>query len=218
MLEKILTEDGSYSFYNSVLNETYHSKKGALTESQYVYILKGLDFMIKNKPNMKELKVFEMGFGTGLNAVLAKRFAELNQVKLSYTSIDKYPLTDHEINSVKLKTLSKNELNILHSDWGKTIQISLFFNLCKIKDDFLNTNYINSFDIIFYDAFAYHAQPMMWSKSILKKSTDLLKKDGIWVSYCSKGRVRRIMENIGHTVKKIPGPPGKREMLRVTKN
>ena len=218
MLEKIITEDGSYTFYNSFLNETYHSKKGALTESQYVYILKGLDFMIKNKPDIKEFKVFEMGFGTGLNAVLAKRFAESNHVKLSYTTIDKYPLTDHEINSVKLKTLSKSELKILISDWDKSIQISSFFYLSKIKDDFLNTNFTNSFDIIFYDAFAYHAQPVMWSKTVLKKSTDLLNKNGIWVSYCSKGEVRRIMENIGHTVKKIPGPPGKREMLRVTKN
>ena len=214
MLEKILTQDGSYSLYDSDLKETFHSRKGALTESIHVYISEGLDFFLKNKLNIISLEVFEMGFGTGLNAVLSKRFAELNKIKINYTCIDKYPLSDIIIKSVKVNDLSNNEIDILNCNWDETNHISDFFKIHKIYDDFSNINYKNYFDIIFYDAFAYHAQPHMWSEVVLKKSIDLLKKNGIWISYCAKGEVRRLLEKFGLVVYRIPGPPGKREMLR----
>ena len=97
MLEKILTQDGSYSLYDSNLNETFHSRKGALTESLHVYINEGLKYFVKEYPKTLSLNVFEMGFGTGLNAILTKRFSESNNIKIFYTSIDKYPLSNNQI-------------------------------------------------------------------------------------------------------------------------
>ena len=149
MLEKILTQDGSYSLYDSDLKETFHSRKGALTESIHVYISEGLDFFLKNKLNIISLEVFEMGFGTGLNAVLSKRFAELKKIKINYTCIDKYPLSDIIIKSVKVNDLSNNEIDILNCNWDETNHISDLFKIHKIYDDFSNINYKNYFDIIF---------------------------------------------------------------------
>jgi len=217
MLEKIVTQDGSYSLYDSSLNETFHSRKGALTESLHVYINEGLKYFVKEYPKTLSLNVFEMGFGTGLNAILTKRFSESNNIKIFYTSIDKYPLSNNQIESVKLKDLSKNESNILNASWGKKINISSFFDIYKIHADFVNVNYKKLYDLIFYDAFAFHAQPSMWSKKNLKISVNLLKKNGIWISYCSKGEVGRILNSFGLLVQRVKGPPGKREMLRAIK-
>ena len=217
MLEKIVTQDGSYSLYDSSLNETFHSRKGALTESLHVYINEGLKYFVKEYPKTLSLNVFEMGFGTGLNAILTKRFSESNNIKIFYTSIDKYPLSNNQIESVKLKDLSKNESNILNASWGKKINISSFFDIYKIHADFVNVNYKKLYDLIFYDAFAFHAQPSMWSKKNLKRSVNLLKKNGIWISYCSKGEVGRILNSFGLLVQRVKGPPGKREMLRAIK-
>jgi len=218
MLKKIITQDGSYSLYDSNLNETYHSKKGALTESLHVYISEGLDYWIKENPISESCKIFEMGFGTGLNAVLSKRFSETNKIKVIYSSIEKSPLSFKEIKKVKPKDLSENEDQIFNTSWNEVLQISPFFKIHKIHDDFFNVTYKHSFDIIFYDAFAYHAQPIMWSENALRISIDLLKKNGVWVSYCAKGEVRRIIQRLGLLVQRIPGPPGKREMLRAIKN
>lgn len=217
MLKKIITEDGSYSFYNSCIKETYHSRKGALTESLHVYISKGIDYWFEHNSKSELCNIFEMGFGTGLNVILTKRFSEVNQKKVVYSSIEKSPLTNNQIKKVSLKDLSQDEDRILNSLWNKTHIISPLFSIHKIHDDFFNITDKNVFDLIFYDAFAYHAQPNIWSERALKISVDLLKQNGIWVSYCAKGKVRRILEKLGLDVERIPGPPGKREMLRAVK-
>lgn len=218
MLKKITTQDGSCSFYDSVIKETYHSKNGALTESLHVYISKGLDYWINLNQKLELCKVFEMGFGTGLNAVLTKRFSEVNKKTISYSSIEKFPLSFDQIKTVSLKDLSPNENKILNSLWNEIHEISPFFKIHKIHDDFFNIINKDFYDVIFYDPFAYHAQPYMWSEKALKISTNLLKKNGVWVSYCAKGEVRRILERLGLFVERISGPPGKREMLRAIKN
>ena len=217
MLKKIITEDGSYSFYNSNLKETYHSRKGALTESLHVYISKGIDYWFEHNSKSELCNIFEMGFGTGLNSILTKRFSELNQKKIVYSSIEKFPLTDSQIKIVSFKDLSHDENRILNSIWNKTHIISPLFSILKIYGDFFNVTDKDVFNLIFYDAFAYHAQPNIWSEKALTISVDLLKKNGVWVSYCAKGEVRRILEKLGLFVERIPGPPGKREMLRAVK-
>lgn len=218
MKEKIITDDGSFSLYDTSLNEYYHSKKGAYSESIHVYINNGVDYWFKNNPEKKICRIFELGFGTGLNALVTKRYAEENKLKLKYFSIEKYPLTNSQTQLIKPKCLSISEENIYNSSWNHELNLSSFFSIKKIHDDFFKFNFIENYDVIFYDAFAFHAQPLMWKNEALKKSINTLNKKGVWVTYCSKSDVRRVLESFNVDVKKVPGFLQKREMLRVIKN
>ena len=218
MKKKIITADGSFSVFDSVLNETYHSINGALTESLHVYINSGLLFW-KNKMKKQSnfCNIFEMGFGTGLNALLAKRFSDQKKFKVNFFSIEKFPLSSSLYNSIKPIDVSLSEEKIFKAPWNKKFLISKFFTITKIKGDYLDFNYRKSFDIVFYDPFGYNTQPNLWSKKALKISFDLLNKGGVWVSYCSKGKVRRDLLELGMKVHRLDGPPGKREIIRAIK-
>ena len=218
----IITGDGSPSLYISELNETYHSKHGAVTESNYVYIKRGLvHWLDQNK--QKKLKVFEMGMGTGLNVYLSYVFSINHKISCEYFSIEKYPLPFKEIRSLNMKvSLPAIEhhhfFDQLHQlEWNQMLSQS-DFSFTKIKEDFLNMALVQSFDVLFYDAFGYHAQSEMWQEKALQKCYDLLNPGGIWVSYCAKGAVRRSLEKIGFVLERLEGPPGKREMLRAVKD
>lgn len=217
----IITGDGSPSFYISELNETYHSKHGAVTESDYVYIKRGLVHWL-DQNNQKKLKVFEMGMGTGLNVYLSYVFSINHKISCEYFSIEKYPLQLKEIQSLNMKaSLPAGEhhhfFDQLHQlEWNQMLSQS-DFSFTKIKEDFLNMALVQSFDVLFYDAFGYNAQSEMWQEKALQKCYDLLNPGGIWVSYCAKGAVRRSLEKIGFVLERLEGPPGKREMLRAVK-
>tara|TARA_B100000963_G_scaffold161621_1_gene140531 strand:+ start:2949 stop:3623 length:675 start_codon:yes stop_codon:yes gene_type:complete len=217
----IITGDGSPSLYISELNETYHSKHGAVTESDYVYIKGGLGHWL-GQNNQKKLKVFEMGMGTGLNVYLSYVFSINHRISCEYFSIEKYPLQLKEIRSLNMKvSLPSGEhhhfFDQLHQlEWNQMLSQS-DFSFIKIKEDFLNMALVQSFDVLFYDAFGYHAQSEMWQEKALQKCYDLLNPGGIWVSYCAKGAVRRSLEKIGFVLERLDGPPGKREMLRAVK-
>lgn len=218
MREKIITNDGSFSLYDTLLNESYHSKNGAFSESIHVYINNGLKYWQKNNPKRKICRIFELGFGTGLNALLTKRYTEEHNLHVKYFSIEKFPLSNIEIELVKPKKLSSSEIYIYNSNWDNEIKLSSLFSIHKIHADFFEYNFTENYDVIFYDAFAFHAQPIMWNYKTLKKSIDVLNKKGVWVTYCSKGDVRRSLELLDVNVKKISGFSGKREMLRAIKN
>ena len=218
MREKIITNDGSFSLFDTLLNESYHSKNGAYSESIHVYINNGLNYWLKNNPNRKICRIFELGFGTGLNALVAKRYAEKHNLYVKYFSIEKFPLSNIEIELVKPNKLSNSEISIYTSDWNNEIRLSSFFSIHKINADFFEYDFTENYDVIFYDAFSFHTQPRMWNNKTLKKSIDVLNKKGVWVTYCSKGDVRRSLELFDVEVKKTPGFSGKREMLRVIKN
>ena len=217
----IITGDGSPSLYISELNETYHSKHGAVTESDYVYIKRGLVHWL-DQNNQKKLKVFEMGMGTGLNVYLSYVFSINHKISCEYFSIEKYPLQLKEIQSLNMKaSLPAGEhhhfFDQLHQlEWNQMLSQS-DFSFTKIKEDFLNMALVQSFDVLFYDAFGYNAQSEMWQEKALQKCYDLLNPGGIWVSYCAKGAVRRSLEKIGFVLERLEGPPGKREMLRAVK-
>ena len=217
----IITGDGSPSLYISELNETYHSKHGAVTESDYVYIKRGLVHWL-DQNNQKKLKVFEMGMGTGLNVYLSYVFSINHKISCEYFSIEKYPLQHKEIQSLNMKaSLPAVEhhhfFDQLHQlEWNQMLSQSDFY-FTKIKEDFLNMALVQSFDVLFYDAFGYNAQSEMWQEKALQKCYDLLNPGGIWVSYCAKGAVRRSLEKIGFVLERLEGPPGKREMLRAVK-
>ena len=222
MQKKIIkTKDGSPSIFVNELNETYHSKHGALTESDYVYINRGLSYWLENS-NRKELQIFEMGLGTGINAYLSYIFSMHHELSVDYVSIEKFPLTQNEIESLKMKeTLPEAQylhfFDQLHKlEWNSINRVSNF-SFQKINGDFFEMKLRQDFDVLFYDAFGYHAQSEMWGENALEICFNLLKPGGIWVSYCAKGQVRRDLEKVGFSVERLAGPPGKREMLRAIK-
>ncbi|MGB0806295.1 MAG: tRNA (5-methylaminomethyl-2-thiouridine)(34)-methyltransferase MnmD [Salibacteraceae bacterium] len=216
-LDLILTGDNSPSLYNPELNETYHSKHGARQESEHVYIKSGLNELI----HLKEVRVFEMGFGTGLNILLSNNFANQHNKKVTVTSIEAYPL-NHEITEKLNYANSAIEQSIfdkLHlAPWEEKTQIDSFLSLTKMNVKLEDVCFTSEFDIVFYDAFGPDKQPHLWTPQIFKKLFELLDDNGILVTYSAKGQVRRDLQSVGFRVERIQGPPGKREMLRAIKD
>lgn len=217
----IITGDGSPSLYINQLKETYHSKYGAITESDHVYIKEGFAHWVSlNK--QKAPRIFEMGLGTGLIAYLSYVFALNHKVFCEYVSVEKYPLSIDEVQSLRMKDALPDPdhhhfFDQLHEvTWGQNLSKSDFL-FKKLEQDFFSVTLDQSFDIMFYDAFGYHVNSEMWQEKALQKCYDLLQYGGVWVSYCAKGSVRRSLEKIGFTVERLEGPPGKREMLRAIK-
>ena len=215
-LKFVQTGDNSKTLYHSELKEHYHSTHGAYQESVHVYIKSGLD-LFKDK---KQISVFEMGFGTGLNVLLAWKFAQENHIQIDLTSIELYPLPE-EIWSGLDYYQSEEEANVfneLHSSrWEEQKEITSNFCLTKVKTSLLGFETNRKFDVIFFDAFGPDKQPDLWVIPVFEKLFSMMNSNGILVTYSAKGQVRRNMQAAGFTVERIPGPPGKREMLRATR-
>lgn len=223
MSQPFETKDGSTSLFSEKFDEPYHSRHGAIQESQHVFIDKGLShFYQLQKPT--KIDVFEMGFGTGLNALLTLQWAEENNVAINYTTIEKFPLEQAQIDAMnypQLLHIDQSLFQKLHeSDWEKPIAINQYFTLHKsgvdleqVKDHFNG----QSFDLIYFDAFAPSSQAHLWEVPVFEAMHHVLKIGGVLTTYCAKGQVRRNMQAAGLTVEKVPGPPGKREMLRALK-
>ena len=219
-IEFEITEDGSHTLFVPGLNEHYHSTHGAIQESMHVFVDAGLRHCAKS-----EIKVLEIGLGTGLNAFLALVEAEKSSKKIDFTSLEFYPLsiTDAEkLNYAGLIDPSKKDVfNELHkAEWEKWNQITLYFSLLKMKFDFSKPSEFSpekQFDIIFFDAFAPEKQPEMWTQEIFDKIYSVSSENAILTTYCAKGVVRRMLQAAGFVVERLPGPPGKREILRARK-
>lgn len=222
-ISTIITKDGSSSLYSPYFNEIYHSRNGAIEEAKYVYIDKALyDFIQKNN-SLKQIKLFEIGFGTGLNAWLAAIFALENNITINYTGIEKYPLNHSllcELNFATFFPEYKAYLTtIQNAAWNQSKAIHSYFICHKLNADiFEYSPEIEQYSVIFFDAFAPTHQPEIWSKSIFEKIYQMMHKNGILTTYCAKSTVRNTMIAVGFNIEKLPGPPGKREMLRATKN
>ncbi|MCZ4407510.1 tRNA (5-methylaminomethyl-2-thiouridine)(34)-methyltransferase MnmD [Cryomorphaceae bacterium 1068] len=222
-MKVIETKDGSKSLYLPELDETYHSTHGALQESQHVYIKSGIEYLV-DQNNPKLIKVFEMGFGTGLNAYLTSDFARKSNCKIHYRTIEKYPLSisDHCSLGYSLLLPSPDYARDCHAiagaTWGQKVEINSNFILEKIEGDFFDySDQESSFDLLYFDAFGHRAQSELWEIEVFQICASLLRKGGILVTYASKGSARRNMISAGFEVEKIPGAPGKREMMRATK-
>ena len=219
-IEFEITDDGSHTLFVPGLNEHYHSTHGAIQESMHVFVDAGLRHCAKS-----EIKVLEIGLGTGLNAFLALVEAEKSSKKIDFTSLEFYPLsiTDAEkLNYAGLIDPSKKDVfNELHkAEWEKWNQITLYFSLLKMKFDFSKPSEFSpekQFDIIFFDAFAPEKQPEMWTQEIFDKIYSVSSENAILTTYCAKGVVRRMLQAAGFVVERLPGPPGKREILRARK-
>jgi len=214
--EIIESTDGSHTLFVPELDEHYHSVHGAIQESMHVFIEAGL----RNQEKI-ELNIFEAGFGTGLNALLTLNEALDNNLKIHFTSIEKYPLSKEEashLNYAKLLEKNQKEFTFMHeANWEETVPVNSSFSLEKLKGDLKNISLTKKYDLIYFDAFAPEKQPDLWSEEIFQKMYDISAPNGILVTYCAKGVVRRTMQAVGYTVERIPGPPGKRQMLRATK-
>lgn len=215
--QTVVTADGTVTLYLPDVDETYHSVHGALTESLHVYIGAGLE-ALKGKA---EIRVLEIGFGTGLNALLSLQFSQKNNQRISYFTIEKFPLPEQLYAQLEygLHCNAVSEFEFLHTaEWDKSLTINPFFTLTKIKGSAeemaLDTD---SFDLIFYDAFAPRVQPELWTTERFECMFALLRCGGILVTYCAKGEVKRNLKSAGFRVESLPGPPGKREMTRAVK-
>lgn len=214
----ITTADGSSSLYNEALDETYHSSHGAIQEALHVFIENGLHYF---KNSNISLSVLEVGFGTGLNTLLT--LLHSNQKLVNYTALETYPLNSEIVTQLNYVILI-NELNAaqlyakLHAcDWENSEQITANFFLKKINKQVQQITFKQEFDLIYYDAFGPRAQPDMWTFEIFEKLYLALKPNGILVTYCAKGEVKRMLKAVGFIVETLPGPPGKREMTRAIK-
>jgi tRNA U34 5-methylaminomethyl-2-thiouridine-forming methyltransferase MnmC len=216
MIRQIIqTNDGSSSIAIPEMNVTYHSIHGALQESMHVFIYAGLMPFITSK-QFNVIRIFEMGLGTGLNALLTAEQAMLHQQKIHYTAIELFPLTNEETSLLNYRNTSLLQ-QIHQSKWEKDIGVNEFFTLYKTNQSLLHYQPDKMINLIYYDAFAPTAQPELWTKSIFEKLFSMIETSGVLVTYCSKGDVRRAMLQAGFSVEKLQGPPHKREMLRATK-
>lgn len=214
--EFIITEDGSHTIYLPEMDEHYHSVHGAIQESVHIYIGQGL-----MQTEKKEISVLEIGFGTGLNAYLTYCFAQERNISVNYLSLEKYPLTETEYLQLNYpeSIFPKNSLifeQMHRADWDLNQEISSIFWLKKVKADLLTYQFNSEpqFDLVYYDAFAPGKQPEMWTDEVLHKVAESVKDGGILVTYCAKGTVRRAFSAAGFFMERMPGPTGKKEILR----
>jgi len=216
---QVLTKDGSSTLMVGALNETYHSHHGAIMESEFVYLDHGLRYWQEANP-LLSCSVLEMGYGTGLVSYLSYLYHSPSPI--NYTAIEAYPLSQDEIKLLNYSQCISSEKPHTFDEfsklaWGQHHKLDPNFNFEKQEILFEQFNTNQLFDLIFYDAFGSHAQPELWEEQWMKKCYDLLKPKGVWVSYCAKGTVRRALQAVGFEVERLPGPPGKREMLRAVK-
>ena len=213
--EIILTDDGSSSISIPAINVTYHSIHGAVQESLHVFINAGLMPLLEAK-KYETIFIFEMGFGTGLNALLTFEKANFYQQKIYYTTVELFPLNEDEAD--KLNYPNKKILQQLHTcNWEKDIVLDDFFTLHKTQQSLLNFSTSKKFNLIYFDAFAPDVQPELWSEEIFKKLFYKLNEEGILVTYSSKSAVRKSLLAAGFSVKKLKGPPHKREIIKAIK-
>lgn len=214
--EILKTTDGSNTIYIPEMDETYHSHHGALAESKHIFIETGLKHIDK-----KIINVFEVGFGTGLNAMLTCLAAD--DKRINYDTIELYPVSADLIDQLEYKALFKEDEQALFSNfhdckWEEKVSITDQFNIHKIEADFTKFNYQSKYDLIYFDAFAPNKQEEMWTEELLQKLYDACNEGAVLVTYCVRGTVKRALKKVGFQIKKMPGPvDGKREMLRAIK-
>ena len=213
----IITEDGSHTLFVPAIDECYHSTHGAVQESKHIFIEAALKQCTKT-----EIRVLEIGLGTGLNAFLTMIEAERSDKKIHYTSLEKYPVEVGKALQLNypeaFPAVSREIFELLHTSvWGEEVQIGSNFWLTKIEADFTQFNFNEMFDVVYFDAFSPEKQPEMWSVELFEKIFIQCNPGAALTTYCAKGVVRRAMQSAGFQVERLPGPPGKRQILRSTK-
>jgi tRNA U34 5-methylaminomethyl-2-thiouridine-forming methyltransferase MnmC len=215
----ITTADGSKTIHLDAWNEHYHSKHGAIREAYHVFVDQGLAVVSKNT-----ISILEIGFGTGLNALITLLESNTRRLEINYTGVEKFPLVSAELDQLNYITELKAEecreffMQMHAAAWEVETQITPYFRLCKQQKDFRDIKDMEAYDLVYFDAFGARVQPELWTEEIFRAMFNAMKDDGILVTYAAKGSVRRAMQAVGFQVARLPGPPGKREMLRAVKN
>ena len=217
MHEIVITSDGSHTIYVPELNEHYHSIHGAIQESRHIFIESGLKFC-----NTDPVSIFEVGFGTGLNALLTLIEGARIQKTISYTSIEKFPLNGNILRLLNHRDMTGDTGTMIFESihkapWNIKAKISSIFNIEKIKGDLITDDVTGCFDLIYFDAFGPDKQPEMWTQAVFSKIAAITKKGGIFLTYSAKGEVKRNLRSCGFEVTLLPGPPGKRQIIRAIK-
>jgi len=214
-----ITEDGSHTLIVPELNEHYHSVHGAINESKHIFIEAGLKYAL---PKKEKINILEIGFGTGLNALLT--FIELLKLNIhcEYTSIEAFPLEEKiftQMNYSKLLDVQEEIFLSLHkAEWNKKVNITDIFELNKIYNKVQEIKLAeNNFDVVYFDAFAPDIQPEVWSEEVFRNIFFSMNDNAVMTTYSTKGTIKRILKNIGFKIEKLPGPKGKREILRAIK-
>ena len=219
--ELIVTSDGSHTILLPELGEPYHSRNGAVQESRHVFIQAGWNYFLEKYPHKEKVKILEMGFGTGLNALITLWEAKKRKVSVDYQAIEAFPVDAQIVSRLNYgewvgeKDLSQHFFQQMHySPWGKAVEVDPYFTLVKHPASLEAFETEEKYDLIFFDAFAPEVQPELWSVEIFRKLYSLMEQGAVLTTYCAKGSVRRAMLEAGMRVERLPGPPGKREMLR----
>jgi tRNA U34 5-methylaminomethyl-2-thiouridine-forming methyltransferase MnmC len=226
-IELLKTGDGSPTLFLPEQNEHYHSYHGAINESRHIFVNAGLDYYLRQFTSSKAgiSKILEVGMGTGLNVFLAYLYSIQNpQFNIRYTSLEPYPIEQSWIEQLNYPMLLKADLqsgifSLIHScDFNSVTKFGENFYFIKKKDKIQDFQPDSNFDIIFFDAFSPRIQPELWTKEVFLKIYNAMSSGGILVTYCAKGEVKRILKSIGFVVESLPGPPGKREMVRASRS
>ena len=219
----ITTADGSKTIQIEEWNEQYHSVHGAIQEAKHVFIKNGLYHYCSANAVSNVVSILEIGFGTGLNAFITSLESDKMKTKIYYVGVEAFPVELEEINELNYVTQlqaenQKDFFRQMHEvSWEVVANMSSYFTLMKQKKYFSDIKDVNTYDIIYFDAFGSRVQPELWTETIFQKMYDALKLNGVLVTYAAKGSVRRAMLAVGFEVERLQGPPGKREMLRATK-
>ncbi|MCF8335921.1 MAG: tRNA (5-methylaminomethyl-2-thiouridine)(34)-methyltransferase MnmD [Bacteroidales bacterium] len=213
----ILTEDGSHTLYVDSLGEYYHSVYGAIQESNHVFIWNGLSSIRR-----QDIVVLEVGFGTGLNALLTYISGKKNKIKIQYDAIELFPLETSlvkKLNFTRFLDMDNPQLlRDLHTlPWNQIHALSDIFTLYKILQDFNHFIPEQKYHVVYFDAFAPDKQPEMWSEKNFAKLFHAMETEGVLVTYCAKGAIKRTLQRVGFGVELLNGPPGKHEMIRAVK-
>ncbi len=214
----ITTGDGSKTIQIEEWNEQYHSKHGAIQEAYHVFIQNGLALF-----DNTDLRILEIGFGTGLNALITYLEAPKRNIEVEYVGVEAYPVIPEEwrqldyVSALEGDRLSAVFEKMHMSDWGTATRLSENFTLTKQQKEFKTIQAESLFNLIYFDAFGARVQPALWTETIFLKMYKALKPGGVLVTYAAKGSVRRAMQSVGFETERLPGPPGKREMLRARK-
>ena len=214
------TQDGSHSLLSEQFGVSYHSKYGAIQETQHVFINAALRFKAVSQ---KEISILDIGFGTGLNAYMTLLEADKKNLSIQYTGIEAFPISIQQASDLNYSTLLKTDhfqasfLEMHRTDWATLVQLTDQFQFTKHQIKFETIDFSDQFDIIYFDAFAPNAQPELWEADLLGKMYQALKKEGVLVTYCAKGVVKRTLKAVGFEIEALKGPPGKREMTRAIK-
>ncbi len=220
-LSLVTTADGSKTIYNAAVGENYHSKHGALQESQHVFLNSGLRYFLAGN-HQPEVAVLEVGFGTGLNFLLTADYCSAQQIHLDYTGIEAYPLSPTMLAQTGYDAYCTEDLwQQFNAGYEQALSQKTTLNeYCQLTiahSKLMQFQSAAEYDVIYFDAFAAIHQPEMWDEAAIGHTLQFLKPGGVFVTYAITGNLKRTIKSLGLKVEKAPGAPGKREMLRAVK-